>query len=41
VEEAKMEEPKTLPHTASYLPLLALVGLLSLGVAGVMTKYSA
>lgn len=41
VEEAKMEEPATLPHTASYLPLLALVGLLSLGVGGVMTKYSA
>jgi hypothetical protein len=41
VEEAKMEEPKTLPHTASYLPLLALVGLLSLAGAGVLTKYSA
>lgn len=41
VEEAKMEEPKPLPHTASYLPLLGLIGLLSLGVAGVMTKYSA
>jgi hypothetical protein len=41
VEAAKMEEAKTLPQTASYLPLLACVGLLSLCAAGVMTKYSA
>lgn len=41
VEEAKMVEPETLPHTASYLPLLALVGLLSLCAGGVLTKYSA
>jgi hypothetical protein len=39
--EAKMEEPKTLPATASYLPLLACVGLLSLGAAGVISKHSA
>jgi hypothetical protein len=31
----------TLPATASYLPLLACFGLLSLGAAGVMNKYSA
>ena len=41
VEEAKMEEPKTLPHTASYLPLLACFGLLSLGAAGMITKFAA
>ncbi len=40
-EVAKAEVAKTLPHTASYLPLLACLGLLSLGAAGVMTKYSA
>lgn len=33
--------PATLPKTGSNLPLLALVGLLSLGAAGVITKYSA
>lgn len=38
---AKMEEPATLPATGSYLPLLACCGLLSLGAAGVMSKYSA
>lgn len=31
VEQAKAAEPATLPHTASPLPLLGLVGLLSLG----------
>jgi hypothetical protein len=41
VEVAKMEDPKPLPATASYLPLLACLGLLSLGVAGVITKASA
>jgi hypothetical protein len=41
VEVAKAEEAKTLPQTASYLPLLACFGLLSLGAAGVMSKYSA
>lgn len=40
-EVAKVEETKTLPQTASYLPLLACFGLLSLGAAGVMSKYSA
>jgi len=30
-----------LPHTGSYLPLLAIAGLLSLGAAGFITKYSA
>ena len=34
-------EPAELPQTASHLPLLALLGLLSLGAAGVITKYSA
>jgi hypothetical protein len=32
---------KTLPATASYLPLLALAGLLSLAGAGILAKYSA
>ena len=32
--------PAALPNTASSLPLIGLLGLLSLGVAGVMTKYS-
>lgn len=41
VEEPKVEEAASLPQTASYLPLLALAGLLSLGAAGVMSKYSA
>jgi hypothetical protein len=41
VEVAKMEDPKPMPATASYLPLLACLGLLSLGAAGVITKYSA
>ena len=35
------EAPKTLPATASFLPLLACAGLLSLGVAAAITKYSA
>ena len=35
------EQTKTLPNTASYLPLLACVGLLSLAAAGVITKYAA
>jgi len=37
VEVAKLE---TLPKTASYLPLLACIGLLSLGAAAVASKYS-
>jgi hypothetical protein len=37
---AKLEEPQ-MPKTASYLPLLACFGLLSLGAAGLVTKYSA
>lgn len=41
VEVAKLEDPKPMPATASYLPLLACLGLLSLGVAGVITKASA
>ena len=41
VEAAQVEEAKALPATASYLPLLACLGLLSLGAAGVVTKYSA
>ncbi|HWR15457.1 MAG TPA: hypothetical protein VN577_11560 [Terriglobales bacterium] len=41
VEVAKMEDPKPMPATASYLPLLACLGLLSLGAAGVITKASA
>jgi len=40
VENAKLEE-KTLPATASYMPLLACVGLLSLGAAGLLSKHSA
>jgi hypothetical protein len=40
VETAKMEAA-TLPATASNLPLLALAGLLSLGAAGVITKFTA
>jgi hypothetical protein len=40
MEVAKLEAP-TMPATASYLPLLACLGLLSLTAAGVMTKYSA
>jgi hypothetical protein len=40
--EAPASEPtKTLPSTASYLPLLALAGLISLAGAGVVSKYSA
>jgi hypothetical protein len=35
------EPTKTLPNTASYLPLLALAGLISLAGAGVATKFSA
>jgi len=41
VEAAQVEEAKALPETASYLPLLACLGLLSLDAAGVVTKYSA
>ena len=40
-EPAKTEEAATLPQTASYLPLLACFGLLSLGAAAVITKHSA
>ena len=36
-----MEEAKELPKTASHLPLFALLGLLSLGGAAVITKRSA
>ena len=38
---AAPENTKTLPNTASYLPLLALAGLISLAGAGIVTKYSA
>jgi len=41
VVQAPPEEVASLPKTASYLPLLALCGLLSLGAAAVMTKYTA
>ena len=34
-------DTKTLPSTASYLPLLAFAGLASLAAAGVISKYSA
>ena len=34
--EPVVESPKTLPQTASHQPLLALLGLLALGTAGVM-----
>jgi hypothetical protein len=37
VQIAKLE---TLPQTASHLPLLFCVGILSLGAAGLITKYS-
>ena len=37
VQIAKVE---TLPHTASYLPLLFCAGLLSLAAAGLITKHS-
>jgi hypothetical protein len=40
VEDAKLEE-KTLPATASYTPLLACIGLLSLGAAGLLSKHAA
>ena len=42
VELAKVvvPPPATLPNTASSLPLIGLLGLLSLGIAGAMTKYS-
>jgi hypothetical protein len=40
VQNAKLEE-KTLPATASYLPLFACIGLLSLGAAGLLSKHSA
>lgn len=39
VEVAEVEKTETLPQTASYLPLLGLFGVLSLGAAGVMRKY--
>ena len=41
VEVAKVDESKSLPQTAGYLPLLGGLGLLSLGVAGLMRKYLA
>jgi hypothetical protein len=44
-EAASMAEvqppPTELPHTSSYLPLLALAGLFSLGAAGLIAKHSA
>jgi hypothetical protein len=41
VKQAKMEETETLPATASYMPLMACFGLLSLGAAGLLSKQSA
>ena len=41
METPAPEPTKTLPSTASYLPLLALAGLVSLVGAGVVSKYSA
>jgi hypothetical protein len=41
METPAPEPTKTLPSTASYLPLLALAGLISLAGAGVVSKYSA
>jgi hypothetical protein len=38
---AAVEPPASLPHTGSYLPLLALAGLFSLGTAGLIAKHSA
>jgi hypothetical protein len=40
VETASLQTPK-LPATASYLPLIACFGLLSLGAAGAIGKFSA
>ncbi|MCU1286736.1 MAG: hypothetical protein JWO13_3086 [Acidobacteriales bacterium] len=40
VEVAKLDAPK-MPKTGSNMPLIACFGLLSLGAAGVMKKYSA
>jgi len=40
VEVASLEAPAALPKTGSDLPLIACFGLLSLGAAGVMKKYS-
>jgi len=41
VEVAKVDESKSLPQTASYLPLLGGLGLLSLGMASLIRKYLA
>src|ERR1051326_3074654 len=41
VETASMKEPETLPKTGSNLPLLACIGLLSLGAAGLTRKFAA
>jgi LPXTG-motif cell wall-anchored protein len=41
VETATMKEPATLPKTGSNLPLLACIGLLSLGAAGFARKFAA
>jgi hypothetical protein len=41
VAEVIPPAPAKLPHTGSYLPLLTLAGLFSLGAAGLITKYSA
>lgn len=41
METPTLEPAKSLPNTASYLPLLACAGLLSLAAAGVISKYVA
>jgi len=41
VQPPPMETVEALPRTASYLPLLALFGLLSMGASGLIKKYSA
>lgn len=41
VQPPPAEGVETLPHTAGFLPLLALVGLFSMGAAGLINKYSA
>src|SRR3954463_13343343 len=40
IAEVVQPPPTELPHTGSYLPLLAIAGLLSLGAAGLVSKYS-
>jgi hypothetical protein len=41
METPAPEQTKTLPNTASYLPLLALAGMISLAGAAAATKFSA